>query len=318
MLAEVKALGDLNNLEAHDHGHVPYLLILLYYLEKWKQNNEGKAPDTFKDKTQFRDMVRAAARTDNAEGGEENFDEAAAAVLKTIAPFPLKSGCREMFENDLCKALNEDSANFWIIAAALKSFYERHGVLPLPGSLPDMKAKSADYVKLQNIYKSKARKDVAEVTQTVRATEKKLNKKDLIPHGEIEAFCKNAAHVKVLEGSPLPQLRIEDGDIQTRKRVLSEMQDTETLLPILLAFENGSKLELDEMIANNDKIDFEALNNQFAEVARVGSRELHNISSVTGGMVAQEAIKIITRQYVPVNNTCIFDGIKGTTLVLQL
>jgi amyloid beta precursor protein binding protein 1 len=28
-------------------------------------------------------------------------------------------------------------------------------------------------------------------------------------------------------------------------------------------------------------------------------------------MVAQEAIKVITRQYVPVDNTCVFDGIRA-------
>ncbi len=279
----MKALGDLDKLEDHDHGHVPYILILLYYLGNWKENNDGNAPDTFKDKIQFRDMVRAAARTDNAEGGEENFDEAAAAVLKTITPFSIKSGCRDTFEKDSCKFLNEKSANFWIIAAAIKSFYETHGVLPLPGSLPDMKAKSADYIKLQNIYKSKARRDVAEVTQSVRAAEKKCNRDDMIPDGEIEAFCKNAAHVRVLEGSLLPQLRIESGDVQTKKTVLSEMHSTETLLPILLALENGSASQLDDMIVNDDKIDFEALNIQFAEVDRVRGRELHNISSLTGG-----------------------------------
>lgn len=318
LLDEVKALGDLDKLEDQDHGHVPYLLILLYYLEKWKQNNDGKAPDTFKEKTQFRDVVRAAARTTNAEGGEENFDEAAAAVLKTVTPFSMNGGCREMFEKDSCGNLMADSANFWIIAAAIKSFYEKHGILPLPGSLPDMKAKSADYIKLQNIYKSKARNDVAEVTRSVRASEKGLGRQTMIPDGEIEGFCKNAAHVKVLEGSLLPQLRIESGDVQTRKRVLSELQNDETLLPILLAFEDGERAQLDDIIANNDRIDLEALNNAFAEVDRVRGQELHNISSLTGGVVAQEAIKIITRQYVPVDNTCIFDGIKGTTLVLKL
>jgi NEDD8-activating enzyme E1 regulatory subunit len=311
-------LGDLDRLEDQDHGHVPYILILLYYLEKWKQNNDGKAPDTFKEKTQFRDMVKAAARTDNAEGGEENFDEAAAAVLKTIAPFSLKSGCTDMFERYSCNNLITGSADFWIIAAAVKSFYEKHRTLPLPGSLPDMKAKSADYIKLQNIYKSKAREDVTEVTQSVRATEQALGRTTSIPDGEIEAFCKNAAHAKVLEGSLLPQLRVENGDLQTRKRVLSELQNPDTLVPILLAFENGGRGMLDDMIANNDKIDLEALNNIFAEIERVGGRELHNISSLTGGMVAQEAIKIITRQYVPVNNTCIFDGIRGSTLVLKI
>jgi NEDD8-activating enzyme E1 regulatory subunit len=311
-------LGDLDRLEDQDHGHIPYILILLYYLEKWKQNNDGKAPDTFKEKTQFRDMVKAAARTDNAEGGEENFDEAAAAVLKTIAPFSLKTGCTELFEMYSCNHLMTGSANFWIIAAAVKSFYEKHRTLPLPGSLPDMKTKSADYINLQNIYKSKARKDVTEVTQWVRANEQALGRTTSIPDGEIEAFCKNASHVKVLEGSLLPQLRVENGDVQTRKRVLIELQKPDTLLPILLTFENGGSGKLDDMIANNDKIDLEALNNTFAEIERVGGRELHNISSLTGGMVAQEAIKIITRQYVPVDNTCIFDGIRGSTLVLKL
>ena len=318
LLAEAKALGNLDNLADHDHGHVPYLLILLSYLQRWKENNDGKAPGTFKDKTQFRDMLRAGARTNNAEGGEENFDEAAAAVLKTIAPFSIKSGCNEMLEHDLCNNLAADSANFWIIAAAIRSFYQAHGVLPLPGSLPDMKAKSADYIKLQNIYKSKARRDVAEVTQFVRTTEKNLGKTSPILDGEIEAFCKNAAHVKVLEGSLLPHVRIKDGDMQTSKRILKELLNPNSLLPIVLALENANRAQLEEMIANNDQIDLEAVNNAFAEVDRVGRRELHNISSLTGGMVAQEAIKIITRQYVPVDNTCIFDGIRGCALVLKL
>lgn len=318
LLAELQALGELDGLEDHDHGHVPYILILLFYLEKWKQNHEGNAPGTFKEKTQFREMIKAAIRTDNAEGGEENFDEAAGAVLKTIAPFSLRPGCRELFEMDSCKSLTADSANFWVIAAAIRSFCGSHGVLPLPGSLPDMKAKSADYVKLQSIYKNKARKDVAAVTESVRETERALGRKKAIPDGEIEAFCKNAAHVKVLEGSLLPQLRIDDGDMETSNRVRAELQNPDSRLPILLAFENGGRARLGEMIANNDESDLEELDNIYAEVDRVEGRELHNISSLTGGMVAQEAIKIITRQYVPVDNTCIYDGIKGSTLVLKL
>ena len=45
------------------------------------------------------------------------------------------------------------------------------------------------------------------------------------------------------------------------------------------------------------------------ELTRAGGGELHNIASVTGGMVAQEVIKAITKQYVPVDNTCLFDGV---------
>ena len=54
------------------------------------------------------------------------------------------------------------------------------------------------------------------------------------------------------------------------------------------------------------------------EVARANGGELHNISALTGGMVAQEVIKIITKQYIPVDNTCIFDGITSRTQVLRI
>jgi len=51
---------------------------------------------------------------------------------------------------------------------------------------------------------------------------------------------------------------------------------------------------------------------------RAGGGELHNIAAATGGMVAQEVIKVITKQYVPVDNTCLFDGIASKTSVLRL
>lgn len=54
------------------------------------------------------------------------------------------------------------------------------------------------------------------------------------------------------------------------------------------------------------------------EVARAGGGELHNTSALTGGMVAQEIIKIITKQYIPADNTCVFDGISSRCQVLRL
>lgn len=45
---------------------------------------------------------------------------------------------------------------------------------------------------------------------------------------------------------------------------------------------------------------------------------MHNIAAVTGGLVAQEVIKAITKQYIPVDNTCVFDGIVSKTSVLRI
>jgi hypothetical protein len=46
------------------------------------------------------------------------------------------------------------SSNFWIIARAIRDFVQNEGsgLLPLPGKLPDMKADTKGYVRLQQMY----------------------------------------------------------------------------------------------------------------------------------------------------------------------
>jgi NEDD8-activating enzyme E1 regulatory subunit len=90
--------NNIDSLDAHAHGHIPYVLLLLHYLEQWKKTHNGDTPQTYADKIAFRKLVAAAARTDNPDGGEENFDEASAAVLKTISTPSLSSSVREVFE----------------------------------------------------------------------------------------------------------------------------------------------------------------------------------------------------------------------------
>lgn len=73
-------------------------------------------------------------------------------------------------------------------------------MLPLPGAVPDMKAQSKDYIQLQNVYKGKAREDLAEVTSTVRKLEKMLERETPIEEKEVEAFCKGAGFIKLVRG----------------------------------------------------------------------------------------------------------------------
>lgn len=99
-----------------------------------------------------------------------------------------------------------------------------------------------------------------------------------------------------------------------------------SLLPIYLALSATSHTphaSASEILTEIDKIVPGASSNprvvQTAEeVARSRGGELHNISALTGGMVAQEVIKIIVKQYIPINNTCIFDGIASRTQVLLI
>ena len=54
------------------------------------------------------------------------------------------------------------------------------------------------------------------------------------------------------------------------------------------------------------------------EVVRYGSSELHTISALIGGVAAQEAVKIITHQYVPLNNTFVYNGVAGHGATYEL
>jgi amyloid beta precursor protein binding protein 1 len=50
---------------------------------------------------------------------------------------------------------------------------------------------------------------------------------------------------------------------------------------------------------------------------RAPTAELPNVAAFLGGLVAQEAIKIITKQYVPVNGYCIVDLVSTFTGVVR-
>ncbi|KUI55205.1 NEDD8-activating enzyme E1 regulatory subunit [Cytospora mali] len=312
---------DIDTMNNHEHGHIPYVVILLHYLEKWKETH-GDYPKNFGEKKEFRKMVADGARS-NPEGGEENFDEAVAAVVKTIMPTSLPSSLKDVFNyahNDPI----EQKSSFWIIAEAVKRFYEKHNCLPLPGNVPDMKAQSKVYIQLQGIYKAKARRDVAEVLETAR----QIPGGEGVDSGEVELFCKNAAFVKLINGGA-------SGDDRLAKVVEEELENDAnaeammmplSLIPIYLALSatsqnaQASSEEILQTIGNivPDATSNERLVKASQEVARAGGGELHNTSALTGGMVAQEVIKIITKQYIPVDNTCIFDGISSRCQVLRL
>lgn len=340
-------ISNLDSLDDHQHGHIPYILLLLHYLVKWKEAHNGNLPSNYKEKSEFRDMVRVNARTNNPEGGEENFDEAVAAVIKSLNPFTLRSSIREIFDMEQCQNPKAKSSDFWIIAAAVRRFYQNHNELPLPGSLPDMKAQSADYISLQNIYKAKARKDLGEVTATIRQIESKLRlHEEAIPEKDIEIFCKNAGHIKMVRGRPIPR---GDADAHTLKTIRSHLNSSESLMPIFIACQildtvvteiqegkrDASTLDddtmwsthidssIDRVLTRDDPtaIDDEArerIVEATQELRRTEGGELHNISALTGGLVAQESLKVLTRQYVPLDNTNVFDGVHSRSEMFRL
>ncbi|KAI9725193.1 MAG: hypothetical protein M1828_003374 [Chrysothrix sp. TS-e1954] len=360
-----KHTKDLESMDDETHGHVPYVYLLLYYLEKWKAGYDGKPPQNYSEKSAFRSMVREGARTKNAEGGEENYDEAVTNVLKNLNPHTPSSAVKEVFAAEECQNLTKHSPDFWVIAHAVSTFHQTHNLLPSSGALPDMKAKSADYIELQNIYRSKSRADIDEVTQNVRTLEGDLERSRPIPTSEIGTFCKSAGYIKLIRGRRphviKPGSLIDWGD--RAKYACSKLTDPTSQLPIYLAFaaydsyaashslEGQGQVGLEQrpLIPEDPTLETEKITGiahtlvdglikaadsfiqdpeysqvkvevgkVVEELVRAQGGELHNIAAVVGGMVAQEVIKVVTRQYIPVDNTLVFDGCLSRTEVLRL
>ena len=217
-----------------------------------------------------------------------------------------------------------------------------------------MKAQSKDYIALQTLYRTKAQADVAAVVALVRDLEKKLDRKLAIDSKDIEAFCKGAAFVKLVRGRKLIINSVYNGWHDWAHKAHEKVTAEDSFLPILFVFMAldaslervgpftgirdlltkfaGESLKTDmfdyieELFiaiegANRRLDNSEAKKRAHAiaeEVQRSGPFELHNISSMTGGMVAQEIIKVLTKQYVPVNNTCLIDGVRSQTAVYLL
>lgn len=366
-------------MDNEEHGHIPYVLILLHHLSLWKQSHNNISPQNYSEKRAFRDQVNSSMRTKTPEGSEENFEEAANAVLKTLTPHAPSSAVKEVFSAPECSNLTKDSPTFWLIASAISTFYQTHNVLPLSGGLPDMKAKSADYIALQQLYKAKARSDAAEVKATVASLDKQLKRPVATPEAEIDAFCKSAGYIKLVRGH-MPHFAQADERKRwsvgkdRAKAVAMQLSDSflakESVFPLyaaLIAYDSyaathqlaaetemasGSNVQqpADPIPFDNDPEETiakvmgiakrfldavldeggqfiedpgytevkERIEGAVKDLVHARGGELHNIAAVTGGMVAQEAIKVVTKQYVPVDNVCLFDGVHTRVGTLRL
>ncbi|KAA8908849.1 hypothetical protein FN846DRAFT_777021 [Sphaerosporella brunnea] len=338
----------------HEHGHVPYVLLLLKFLEDWKAAHGGNPPSTYAEKNAFKDMIRNSMRMDVPGGSEENYEEAIAAVLKNIRAAEISSHTKAVLEDPRCINPTPECETFWIIAHAVREFMNRDdqgaGLLPLSGGFPDMKAESSTYVALQNIYRSRARRDATFVHENAKAVLRKLGRDpELITLDEVSLFTKHANFVRRINYRTIAAEYNFPPDDFHKKAVTSALQSynaewNPSLIYDYVALrawqeyyskigqlpgEDDNYLDSDireqmritavdylSSIGYQSNIDHR-LDQMLQEIIRAGGSELHVIASLIGGIVAQEIVKVITSQYVPVNNTVIFDGIKSRTSVFE-
>ncbi|KAJ2775882.1 hypothetical protein IWQ57_000039 [Coemansia nantahalensis] len=229
---------------------------------------------------------------------------------------------------------------FWLLAAALRRYMASEhaaGMLPHSGTIPDMKADTASFVALQRIYKQKADQDKAELVGQLHAV---LHDAGLpanhVPAAQIDTFCKNAGRLRLLRTTPLhadPSAPPAGLDAMASQGVLAHYALFRAADRFVAkhgrhagmppSAPSAQPADLDALVESDARevasIARELLAGPWAvegvdvpealaaELARGGGHELHNVAALAGGIVAQEAIKLITHQYVPQDNICIID-----------
>nr|CAG8454704.1 3211_t:CDS:10 [Entrophospora candida] len=347
--------GYVNNInfdtqDSKEHGHIPYVAILLKYLNEWKKNHNGEFPKTYAEKNEFKQLINNC----RLKHDEENFDEALANAWKACTITKIPSHVEKILDDPSCENLTSESTNFWIIARAVRDFIDNEGqhLLPLSGSLPDMKADTAGYVELQNIYRKKAKEDFAIVRSNINKILSSIGRSsDSISDDQVENFCKNAAHIKVIRYRSLQEEYIndpkkneieqwlEDSDnnivyyiliraINRFYEIHNRYPDAETFFIEIDSSEytEQARSEFDslktiviDLLRECDITNIpDHLDNYIHEICRAGGSELPNIAALLGGLVSQEIIKLITHQYIPMENTSIFDGTKSTASTFVL
>ncbi|CAF1343280.1 unnamed protein product [Adineta steineri] len=328
-------------LTREEHLHLPSLVILFKTLQQWqKQYNRNDLPCTRIEKDEFKKILEkfshhSAYDIHDHNKSLENFDEAKRTIPSRLIKTNLSSTIKELFQDQSCLELTNQTEIFWFIIHALKLFTENEGqgLLPVRGEVPDMITNTNSYVKLVEIYQEQAKKDCEIVHNYLCDLLKKYNRlsnHNLNLHHLVQIYCKNASFLKVLRTTAIKNeddlidktesdlswyigLHLCDIFYEKFHRYPGECLLDEKQFDIDLDdLKQISKQQSSKNIMSNNKQDI------LEELCRYGASELHSIAAFIGGCCAQEIIKLITHQYVPVDNTLIYNGIQQATSVFKL
>lgn len=329
---------NLENMSFKDHSHVPYLVILYKYLEKWI-SHKGDMPKTYKEKQLLKEMIKEGIRRDenDTKNTEENFEEAIKAVNTTIGRTEVPDSVMAVLNDDRCINLTGKSSSFWIIAKAVRDFMENEGagLLPLKGVLPDMTADTEKYVNLQQIFHKQAVADAEAVWRRVLQLLRQLGRpSDSISERDVKLFCRHASDIHVERGTCIADEY--DPKVFDTSNIVQSLENPDSMMVYYVVLRGVEKFqaeynsypgEFDDQV-EPDIVKLKACitkllsewgcgplakDDYVHEFCRFGGSELHSVSAFLGGLAAHETIKFITNQYKPVHNTFINDTVTSNS-----
>jgi len=334
----------MHSMTRQEHGHTPYPVILHRFLNEWRADHNGSIPSNYKEKKEFKERIRTGLlkRENNAEvdEDEENFEEAIRAVNTVITPASIPPNTMKILNDECATCLDSKSKSFWVIANAVKKFVDMEARLPVEGMLPDMFSDSARYIKLHNIYRERANQDVEMVMKNVQALVESSNiPRDLVTEKDVRRFCRESRYLRLERGCSLEteysgagssgslQAGLEDPDSDALYYLVLRAVDRYTSEYGSVPGETDPEVESDtvKLKAIFTKLCTEAglhpppgQDDHIHEVCRYGGAELHSVAAFVGGCVAHESIKLLTGQFVPIDNIVLYNAITSNVSTFKV
>lgn len=207
-------------------------------------------------------------------------------------------------QNDCCKELEDllrnleisDYGNDWhdtynyeilTLLLTLKNIAQENGELsfqPLTGALPDMESTTENYIRLKKLYEVKAKLDKSRVEESL-ARSKKTVSQDVL-----ETFCSHYGEVRKI--------------LPPKSDLLGIFSTSNALLDALVMVQFWEQ----PAVTAEGKDEFIGL--------RVD--ENYSVMAFFGGAVVQEAIKLITHHYVPIDNLFLYNGINNSSATYKI
>jgi len=330
---------DIDALDDVQHAHLPYVVILIRALDIFrKQHEDHPLPSTREEKEEFKKVITGMRRKVE----ELNFQEALDNAYKAWVPYSVPDQVQHVLA---LKTANEKS-DFWVVARAVSQFVRDCGKLPLAGTVPDMTASTDTYVKLQEIYCSRAEGDCAAIHAHIQTVSKELGIERPVSVEVVKRFCQNAQYCEVFNFRTLEEEYRPSSPDDDSRDLSCECMDEESLMQWYLALRSAeifreehrhwpgqrcpdeddaavaavvaTLTQIAAPLAESFKVEgFAADVKMLEEIVRAGGSELHVTSAVLGGIASQEAVKLLTKQYAPLNNTLIYDGLHGKMQTIE-
>eukprot|EP00656_Telonema_subtile_P005339 TRINITY_DN12427_c0_g1_i2.p1 TRINITY_DN12427_c0_g1~~TRINITY_DN12427_c0_g1_i2.p1 ORF type:complete len:434 (+),score=112.86 TRINITY_DN12427_c0_g1_i2:261-1562(+) len=338
---------DLASLDDEHHSHVPWVFIVVQLVQEFVSEH-GKKPG-FGDRGWFEAAIGSMRRVED----QQNLVQAKANLRAALMPLSriMCDEAREVFEAASEQCSKHPGSKFWVVAKAISDFMENepNGLPPLAGRIPDMVSDTESYIKLQALYQSKAEADFNSILKRVREILTDTGcSPETVPAAHVRLMCLNVNSLRVVRTGCVSEDLVAPNKALTEKLTSWDAADANSIWVLLFRavdnfhtaharFPGGSPgsyaddvpllkaafnvlvtdMQLTEALQGwrtaHPNVDLEDLLN---ECCRFGNSQLHAVAAVMGGIVSQEVLKVVTEQFLPLNNFLVYNAIDSTTMTM--